>query len=658
MTTTIADIVWSWPTAKKDGTIGSGDLSYRIIPFFNYISKDYNNKIQDIADNGFYGRKELRLPSPYTESGAISDLQKNHSHWKNLTVLPIGWNANEENPVSPSVRKAFIDNMTPIRSANYSIYFSNIILSSPNAVAESNASVKKDTAFEDYGGRYPQHVRITLSGNSMRPNTGGFLRPMISNNLMTLFVTHLTQLSTTNTNGGIEYTTLNNYPNVRYHPTMLMNNSLSCIAPDDEDEFGQFEKTQEIDNIINDLLENHEGYRFGAGYQNVPFQQETLFYQIEKYRVGATGNGPVQTFYCSMLSDDGTSIEFVDTQVLPGVEYEYKCYTWDLNNSSKPYRFNETEPKFYIAKSPDPIFVQKIKIEQPPLPKPEISFSNIKHSKNEIMIHLGLSANSENGGFYEMNPAERSALEDREALYDLHGTKDRFVYETQTAIFELYRLKEHPRRHIGDIYNDYHDIASTAEKIKTIEGDFGSSTATFVDKLPYNSDGSSKKYYYVFRCINEYGYPSNPTPIWEVELRRDADETFLYTNVVDFFNSNKNKYKISKSMMKLMQVVPSSNQTIMTTEMLANAAENDSEEINMLNPAAVMGLVEQAMAEQFKNNGLPNLGIAEESIWSEKELDGSFKDGGKRFKIRLSSNDTGRKIDFNLRFVIKKNYTQ
>ena len=95
----------------------------------------------------------------------------------------------------------------------------------------------------------------------------------------------------------------------------------------------------------------------------------------------------------------------------------------------------------------------------------------------------------------------------------------------------------------------------------------------------------------------------------------------------------------------------------MTTEKLANAAENDGE-FDMTNPDDIVDSAEIAMVEQFMYKDLPNLGIAEESIWSEKDADGSFKEGGKRFKIRLSSNDTGRKIDFNLRFIMKKNYTQ
>ena len=585
MSMSIDEVIWIWPTAGKDGTTNGSesDLSYTLTPFFNYISKDYNNKIKATQDHDIYGRKELKMPSPYTESGDLSDTQKNSTLYKKLTILPIGWDANEENPTSPSPRKVFIDNITPIRNETWAQYFKNIVLANDASVAASNASVKKDTAFEDYGGRYPQHIRISLSGNSMKPNTDGFLSPMVTKGLMPLFLTHLTQRSMISSGQhGINYINLNSYPNKPYLSNMLHSAyAIPSIAPSSI-EPDQYLNSQEIEDIIEDLIKNYPTYLLVVGNTTNTysfFTQETLFYQIEKYRVGT--NTPVQTFYCSVLSKDGTSIEFVDTQVLPEVEYEYVCYAWDLNNSSgtpiTSFNSGFVDANFFIAKSPEPIFSQTVKIEQPPLPTPQVSFSNIKYSKNEIMIHLGLSTNSENGGFYEMKAGERADLEARESLYDLHGTKDRFVYETQTANFELYRLNEHPRRHVDGIYDDYRDIISNAQKIKTIEGDFGSSTATFIDKLYYNPDGSPKKYYYVFRCINEYGHPSNPTPIWEVE--------FMYKD-------------------------------------------------------------------------LPNLGIAEESIWSEKDADGSFKEGGKRFKIRLSSNDTGRKIDFNLRFIMKKNYTQ
>ena len=58
----------------------------------------------------------------------------------------------------------------------------------------------------------------------------------------------------------------------------------------------------------------------------------------------------------------------------------------------------------------------------------------------------------------------------------------------------------------------------------------------------------------------------------------------------------------------------------------------------------------------FSNQQLPTLGVSEnDSMWKTFDSSGAVKDKGKKFKVRVTSNDSGRKIDLNVSFVLKKN---
>ena len=59
-----------------------------------------------------------------------------------------------------------------------------------------------------------------------------------------------------------------------------------------------------------------------------------------------------------------------------------------------------------------------------------------------------------------------------------------------------------------------------------------------------------------------------------------------------------------------------------------------------------------------QNKQLPSLGIEDgkQKIWAVMNHDSGEFEGGIRFKVRVTSKDSGRKIDFNLRFLLEKNY--
>ena len=135
----------------------------------------------------------------------------------------------------------------------------------------------------------------------------------------------------------------------------------------------------------------------------------------------------------------------------------------------------------------------------------------------------------------------------------------------------------------------------------------------FEDKILPNT-----KYYYCFRSINHHGIKSLPTKVMEVELIKDADDSKVEVNVYEFPKSN--PYQKTTTMKRFFQIIPSANQTFFDPDQ--NSIYGTDSLNNKLRKI--------------------NLGLAEKPIW------------GRKMKIRLTSTDTGRKIDFNITFDLIK----
>ena len=119
----------------------------------------------------------------------------------------------------------------------------------------------------------------------------------------------------------------------------------------------------------------------------------------------------------------------------------------------------------------------------------------------------------------------------------------------------------------------------------------------------------------MLRTINNHGIYSNPTTVFEIELFQDSDDTFIIVEEYQFKNNLTNNY--SKSGKRFFQLKVSNLQGLINeqTDEFENAATAQDIRQVELGPE-----------------------IDEDSVW------------GKTFKIRLTSEKTGKKIDFNIFF--------
>ena len=125
----------------------------------------------------------------------------------------------------------------------------------------------------------------------------------------------------------------------------------------------------------------------------------------------------------------------------------------------------------------------------------------------------------------------------------------------------------------------------------------------------------NQKYYYLFRALTEHGLPSPPTEILEVEIIEDSDESYVNVNPVHLMPEK--QYTYGKQMRRFMQIVPNRLQTDINynlTDTNSNSADNVT----------------------------PVMGVLTENLWDKK------------FKIRLTSKHTGKKIDINIVFKINQ----
>lgn len=351
------------------------------------------------------------------------------------------------------------------------------------------------------------------------------------------------------------------------------------------------------------MIKTHQRKLFGV-LNNVDCYNEVMFYRFDKYN-NRTGR-LIQTFW---LPADET-IDFIDTQVKYGTIYRYSCTahvlvmgaSYSVSENDKGKLVSTIEPSLKIIEIP--MFEDTCNIIQPPQPIPEIEFHNDKYNRNDITVLLKLNANYYDAEFV---PLEELELEQNSlvANYNKLNRRPYFHYETEHALFEIFKLDKVP-----DSYDEIDNY-----KIGEIRHPIASIATAIRDKI-----GIGKKYYYVFRSINSHGLLSNPTPIYEVEMIEDADETFLKVNVVEI--KQPEKYQQTRTMSQDVQLLPSSLHTIFDQSQAPVSEGTIRNKIRKL-----------------------KLGIAEDPIW------------GKRFKFRITSKDTGKKIDINVNVELTRNKT-
>lgn len=380
---------------------------------------------------------------------------------------------------------------------------------------------------------------------------------------------------------------------------------------------------------------------------------ETLFYRVAK--IDAITGETIQNFYFVNSSDVDT-INYIDTQVFYNKKYEYKIYAIQAVLGTKyEYRnvYFEDDARaiidagknqfdeygdFQIPTSKYPKLVSqileaysdqknKIKtamvdvrlkddlkiievpyyehtamavVDDPPVP-PGVELIPYKNVGNKILMFLMPET-----GEYHLDPVtittqDEIDLEDfRQARNYLEGEKIKYATDDHITRFEIFRLEEKPKT-----YADF-----DGARIVTLENQ-----TTFVD----DTIASNTKYYYTIRAIDNHGHVSNPSPVYELELVENLESVYPVVNILYVEDMTKELLALSKKPVKELSKYLYIEPTLTQRD---------------LNYVGDIDLPDAESAADIN----PKLGYEDDSIF------------GKKFKIRLISKKTGKRIDFNVDF--------
>ncbi len=177
--------------------------------------------------------------------------------------------------------------------------------------------------------------------------------------------------------------------------------------------------------------------------------------------------------------------------------------------------------------------------------------------------------------------------------------------ESPVRYIEMYRIKRKPNS-----LSDFNDALVATIDLRIENETYNYSNKILSDKIKINT-----KYYYVFRYLNENRMPGPLSQIIECELVNDGGYTYALFDTVDTseFSPNQNTTK-NVLFKKLLQLEPNINQLYLIDD---DVDYNDyaTNQANRL-----------------------HIGSAESRIWDKK------------FKIRLTSKKTGKKIDLNVSY--------
>jgi hypothetical protein len=547
---------------------------------YNYISNQYENMTRN--------NSEIELPLHYLEN--TTNQNSKYEDLKSIATKVV--NKSHINNIL-NLQQSLVPRSQEQLSKFQNIYFGN--------------EFKKERS-KKFLGEFPYHNRLKYSSLDNNDFIGNMLRKFKFQEEIFSSLANPTSAISTDLEVNSEETQIS-----MYDILSIVNNSDFSLNESDKLILATEKKNSNYisSNFKKFLLENylenrlfHFAKTFTQIYENEPCEKEYIIYKIQKFK--DTDSSPTQTFW---MYEEGLK-EYIDYQIKLNSTYRYlfSAYTIVYGTSTSIETIIEGEnshvtvqfirsPSYRMAILDFDDISLKVspKIPMPPF----VVFQNESNSENYIKIYLDLKNFSKKEEFISITDNDSSLMSG--VALDDEGRMN-FEYSMEEGKFEVFRLSEKPKSYIN----------FENAKILDVSNKHSSTSVVFKDNVMPN-----KKYYYMFRAVNIIGMPSNPTPIYEVEMIKDASKSKIIARTIDLQTKEVN---IDKTFKSLLQITPAFQQDIL----------NDQSD-----------LISELPSFQKRINEIP-LGTAADKIW------------GKKFKIRVKSKDSGKIIDLNVKFKLTK----
>lgn len=265
-------------------------------------------------------------------------------------------------------------------------------------------------------------------------------------------------------------------------------------------------------------------------------------------------------------------------------------------------------PEVYLVEVP---FFQTTSqlIDDPPL-APEVDILPYRNDSRFLKLFMQGTTGEQKLYPIILNDKDKQMVKNIRAAKNL-GANDPITYKADDypSFFEIYRVEQPPVSYTS-FGSKQRAIIRTDVSAKTSQK---AASAAYVEQISPN-----KKYYYMFRSIDVHGKTGYPSPVYEVEMVEDKGAFYPLVQVYEM--TGKKEVETIKPAQRFIQIMPNIGQTLI----------NESKS----------GFEDYTTGKDIKGN--LTYGYKEDSIWD------------KRFKIRLTSRKTGRKLDFNVRFKTKR----
>ena len=342
---------------------------------------------------------------------------------------------------------------------------------------------------------------------------------------------------------------------------------------------------------------------------------ETVTYVLSKY--DESGNH-IQSQRFPNTSDVDV-IKFVDTQVKYDKRYTYKikCQNIIFGTEYKIVGYSNTGLEYNITVDSKPsikivefdLFEKPVLVSDNPPIAPEvlpIPFRNI-NNKIKLLMNSGI-------GRYSIEPItftdeEAGKIEKYKIAQDIPSFINKIKYETDDPVtkFCVYKTEKKP--------TSYMDFIEYGEEMTVLTNN--ASSASIVDKIEPN-----KKFYYFVRSEDYHGNKSFPSVVYEVTIVDDTGSIYPIIRTYEFEK-------------------PVTKQPTMGVKRFMNIKPSRE---NLFVDSESMGILDSDRGGPIPGDVVA-LGINSESMWFKK------------FKIRLTSKSTGKKIDFNFKMKYKTKET-